>query len=58
MYSSWKLIPDLEAALIRVISVPHTGTRFIEKCLLGAGLVKTDDYWGMGTSCRFISTGR
>jgi len=34
--------------LIRVISVPHTGTRFIEKCLLGAGLVKTDDYWGMG----------
>lgn len=34
--------------MIRLLSVMHTGTRFLVKCLENAGYIKTDSYWGSG----------
>ena len=34
--------------MIRIISVMHTGTRFVVKCLQNAGYIQTHAYWGNG----------
>lgn len=44
--------------MIRLVSVPHTGTRFVAKCLQDAGLEKTDTYWGGGDFIQIHFDGR
>lgn len=34
--------------MIRLLSVPHTGTRFMVELLQAAGLTRTHEFWGNG----------
>ena len=45
--------------MIRLISVMHTGTRFVQECLINAGFQKTDSYYGNGdfVQCHFDGRG-
>jgi len=44
--------------LIRIISVMHTGTRFLIKCLKNSGYVQTHSYWGSGDFIQVHFDGR
>jgi hypothetical protein len=45
--------------LIRLLSVMHTGTRFVAECLKNSGYVQTDSYYGQGdfVQCHFDGRG-
>lgn len=45
--------------MIRLISVMHTGTRFVAECLKNSGYVQTDSYYGEGdfVQCHFDGRG-